>query len=332
MKLLFLLSALVSLTAQGQLLNLPTANRALFDKGGGEKFFVGTTGKPWQSGTFGCVRSNGHQMHEGLDIRCVQRDRKGEPIDPVMSTADGTVAYINRKPQLSNYGNYIILRHRIDGIEIFSVYAHLSEIRSDLKIGLPVRAGEKIAVMGRTSNTQERISKERAHVHFELDLVLTDNFSGWHKKNNPKQRNDHGEWNGQNLFGLDPQAILKAQQAQGERFSLTRFIQGQTELCRVFVRQTNFAWLKRYPQLVLPTSSVNGEKIAGYEVSFNFNGVPFRLVPRSATEVPGKGKFQLLAVNAAEAKANSCRHFVAKRGKYWELTTAGQNLLELMVF
>src|SRR5436309_2373824 len=43
--------------------HLPTANRALFDHGQEEKFFVGTTGKPWMSGTFGCVRTEGWQMH-----------------------------------------------------------------------------------------------------------------------------------------------------------------------------------------------------------------------------------------------------------------------------
>src|SRR5688500_6581207 len=43
--------------------HLPTANRALFEKDGEERFFVGTTGKPWPSGTFGCVRSEGWQFH-----------------------------------------------------------------------------------------------------------------------------------------------------------------------------------------------------------------------------------------------------------------------------
>src|ERR1700704_3284425 len=80
---------------------LPTSNHALFEKGGEEKFFVGTVGKPWTSGTFGCVRSEGWQVHEGLDIRCLQRDRRGEPVDPVMATADGTVAYVNTRPSLS---------------------------------------------------------------------------------------------------------------------------------------------------------------------------------------------------------------------------------------
>src|SRR5262245_9504760 len=122
--------AIVALGAQAlaQPFQLPTANHALFEKGGEERFFVGTTGKPWTTGTFGCVRTDGHQLHEGLDIRCLQRDKRGEPTDPVMTAADGEIAYINRKPGLSNYGNYIIARHNIDGIEIYSLYAHLSQV------------------------------------------------------------------------------------------------------------------------------------------------------------------------------------------------------------
>src|SRR6516165_4123234 len=108
---------------------LPTANHALFEKGGEEKFFVGTVGKDWLTGTFGCVRSEGWQMHEGLDIRCLQRDKHGEPTDPVLATADGTVVYINKRPSLSNYGNYIVLRHRVEGLEVDSLYAHLHEIQ-----------------------------------------------------------------------------------------------------------------------------------------------------------------------------------------------------------
>lgn len=153
-------------SAVAQPFQLPTANRALFKDGGEERFFVGTPGKPWTTGCFGCVRSDGHQMHEGLDIRCRQRDKHGEPTDPVTATADGTVAYINAKSPLSNYGNYIVLRHQVEGLEIHSLYAHLHSIRADLKIGQAVKAGEIIAVMGRSTNTHEGISKERAHVQF----------------------------------------------------------------------------------------------------------------------------------------------------------------------
>jgi murein DD-endopeptidase MepM/ murein hydrolase activator NlpD len=187
----------------GQAFLLPTANRALFEPGNEEKFFVGTAGKPWTSGTFGCVRTEGWQLHEGLDIRCLERDRRGEPIDPVLATADATVAYINTRPSLSNYGKYVILCHHIEGVQIYSLYAHLKEIRADLMTGQSVKAGERIAMMGRTSNTSQSISKDRAHVHFELNLVINDRFPEWYRKTFPTQRNDHGAWNSQNLVGVD---------------------------------------------------------------------------------------------------------------------------------
>jgi murein DD-endopeptidase MepM/ murein hydrolase activator NlpD len=194
LRLLLVTLVVSSLHLAAQPFQLPTANRAIFDPdGGAERFFVPTVGKPWQSGCFGCVRTEGWQMHEGIDIRCLQRDKKDEPTDPVLATADGTVAYVNRKPSLSNYGNYVILRHTVDGIEIYSTYAHLREIRSGLQAGDAVKAGEPIGVMGRTANTQQGISKERAHLHFEFNLFVTDRFPTWYRKNFPKQRNDHGQ-------------------------------------------------------------------------------------------------------------------------------------------
>src|SRR5882672_4189606 len=174
--------------ARAQPFQLPTANHALFEKNGEEKFFVGTVGKPWTSGTFGCVRSEGWQMHEGLDIRSLQRDKRGEPADPILATAAGTVAYINKRPSLSNYGNYLVLRHVIEGVEVYSLYAHLKEVRPGLKHGDAVKAGEFIATMGRTSNTAQSISKDRAHVQFELNIVVSEHFAEWYRKTFPSQR------------------------------------------------------------------------------------------------------------------------------------------------
>ncbi len=193
----------------------PTANHALLEPGGEERFFVGTTGKPYTTGMFGCVRSDGQQIHEGLDIRCLQRDKRGEPADPVMATADGTVAYINDRPSLSNYGDYIVVRHLIEGMEIYSLYAHLQSIATGLRAGQAVKAGQTIAIMGRTSNTRETITKDRAHVHFELNLFVNERFSEWYRKTYPGERNDHGIWNGQNLDGIDPRLIFLEEHQQG---------------------------------------------------------------------------------------------------------------------
>ena len=207
----------------------PTANHFLFEPGKELEFFAPTApDKPWTSGSFGCVRDNGQRIHEGLDIRCLQRDKRGEPTDPVMATADGTVVYFNTRPALSNFGNYVVLRHFIDGMEIYSLYGHLRQVRPGLKIGQTVKAGDVIGTMGRTSNTAERIAPWRAHVHYQLNLLVNDRFAAWFKTASPRQRNDHGEWNGQNLDALDARQILLAEHAQGDKFNLLNFIRGQT--------------------------------------------------------------------------------------------------------
>lgn len=324
--------AIQSYTGSAQPFQLPTANRAIFEKGGEERFYVGTVGKSWESGTFGAVRSSGYQLHEGLDIRCLQRDKRGEPTDPVMASADGTVAYINRRPSLSNYGNYIILRHHIDGFEVYTTYAHLREARADLREGMNVKAGETIGIMGRTANTGEGISKDRAHVHFEIDLVINDRFAEWHRKNMPGQRNDHGNWNGQNLRGLDPRLILLAQQREGARFSLANFIKTQTELCRVQVRDTTFPWLRRYPALITKNPVAEKEGVAGYELVFNYVGIPYQVIPRAASELKSKSRTYLVSVNAAEQQKNPCCKLVTQRRGRWELANNGANLVSLLTF
>jgi peptidoglycan LD-endopeptidase LytH len=318
--------------APAQLFRLPTANRALFEKGGAERFFAPTVGKPWTSGGFGCVRSDGWQMHEGLDIRSVTHDRRGEPLDPVMATADGVVAYINSKSGLSNFGRYVILRHQIEGLEIYSLYAHLSSIQTGLKPGSTVRAGDTIAVMGRSSNTSSGIGKDRAHLHFELNLLVNDRFAEWFKKVHPGERNDHGVWNGRNLLSLDPSRILLEQQAQGAAFSLRRLLRGQTALFHVLVRDTQFPWLRRYAALIEPNAQLGAQPPGGYELVCDYNGVPFRVIPRPASDFRSLGKYHLLWVNAPEYERNHCRKLVVKRAGAWQFTPQAKSLLDQLTY
>lgn len=315
-----------------QLFRLPTPNNALFEPNGEERFFAPTPGKSWITGCFGCVRSDGMQMHEGLDIISVQRDAKGEPTDPVFATAAGTVVYINTKPGLSTFGRYIVLQHVIDGLEVYSTYAHLRSVREGLAIGQHVQAGEIIGIVGRSSSTPSSISKDRAHLHFELGLLLNEHFSAWYKKTFPEQRNDHGMWNGQNLLGLDPRAIFILQHRYGTNFNLVRYVQSQTELCRVFVRATNFPWLRRYPQLIRPNPVAQTEGIVGYEIALNFNGVPFELVPRAHSEISTKARVKLLSVNEAEIRRNPCRNLVTRRDGKWQLANNGLRLIDLLTY
>ena len=196
-----------------------------------------------------------------------------------------------------------------------------------------IASGETIATLGRTTNTREGISRERAHVHFELDLIINERFPEWYRKTFPTQRNDHGGWNGQNLLGLDPRLVLLEQQRLGAKFDLAVFVRQSTELCRVFVRDTNFSWLRRYPALIRPNPRVEKEGKVGYELALNFNGLPFEAIPRAASEVTGQATFLLLSVNAAEQQKNPARRLVSKdRRGQWQLASQGLRLLELLTY
>jgi murein DD-endopeptidase MepM/ murein hydrolase activator NlpD len=329
-----LLPALLFLTAgvfAQSPFQFPTANHYLYSPGGDAKFLAPTTpDRSWTSGGFGCVRDNGHRLHEGIDILHLQTNRRGEPTDPVMATADGTVVYISTKPGLSNFGNYIVIRHLIQGIEIYSLYAHLSAVRPGLTVGEQVKAGEVIATMGRTSSA-EKIAQWRAHLHFQLNLLMNDNFATWFKRNAPAgEINYHGEWNGHNLYGLDPRLILLAE--KDGKFDLLTFIRSQTELCRVLVRATSFPFLKRYPMLILQNPVAQKQGVAGYEISLNFDGVPFALMPRAESEIKSRAKIQLLEVNEPVELANPCRGLLTRRSGRWQLANDGLRELEMLTY
>jgi murein DD-endopeptidase MepM/ murein hydrolase activator NlpD len=314
----------------GQPFTLPTENQAIFEPAGPERYFVPTPGKTWISGTFGCVRSEGRQFHEGIDIRSLQRNKRGEPTDPIRATAHGTVVYVNRVAGNSSFGKYLMVRHEVEGLEVFSLYAHLSEIRPDLSSGRLLEGGETIGVMGRSANTRSGISKDRAHLHFELNLLLNDHFAAWYKAKYPKGRNEHGNWNGQALLGLDPWRIFLAQREEGTNFSLVRLLQNETDLCRVWVSETNFSWLTRFPALIRPNPLAAREGTAGYEVALDYVGLPFQLTPRARSELNITQPFQLLSVNLLEQQRHPCRRLIVWRRGRWELSKDTLELLDLL--
>jgi murein DD-endopeptidase MepM/ murein hydrolase activator NlpD len=310
----------------------PTANQALYQPGAELKFFAPTApDKPWTSGSFGCVRNNSTRLHEGLDILHLKTDRRGEPIDPVLATADGTVAYTSDKPGLSNYGRYVVLQHQVEGIPVYSLCAHLSAIAPGITAGRRVKAGETIATMGRSSSA-EPIAKDRAHVHFELNLLVNDRFAAWFKQNKPGERNDHGNWNGHNLLGLNTADIMMAERPGLKKFSLLDFLRTQPELCRVQVRATDFPFLKRYAPLVQKNPLAEKQGIAGYELTLNYNGVPFALVPRAEAELKSRAKIYLVSVNESIQRANPCGKIVVQRGGRWQFRENGRQGLELLLY
>jgi hypothetical protein len=313
---------------------LPTANRAILDAdGGAERYFVGTAGKPWTSGQFGCVRSGGGQLHEGLDIRPLQRDRRGEPTDDALCSVPGVVAYVNTRSGLSNYGNYVVVRHQIDGLEVFTLYAHLASVAPGVRAGAPVQAGQPLGRMGRTSNTRQRITPDRAHLHFEITFMVASRYAAWHKANMGETRNDHGHFNGRNLVGLDPANVLRSPAKTGPAFNLARHLRETPELTRVLIRRPALDWVRRNPGAVEANPVAQRQGIAAWELSLGFNGIPLRAIPRAASELPANmGPYRLLGVNPKTLEEFPCGKLVFKRGQLWTLTAKGQQLLELLAY
>jgi len=58
-----------------------------------------------------------------------------------------------------------------------------------------------------------------------------------------------------------------------------------------FVRDTNFPGSNATRNSSTETRKVK-RGVAGYEIALNFNGLPFELTPRAASEIKARGKFQ----------------------------------------
>ncbi|MFM1557088.1 MAG: M23 family metallopeptidase, partial [Limisphaerales bacterium] len=188
------------------------------------------------------MRNTRTRIHEGIDIRALHRDNRNEPTDLVQAARNGVVTHINSNVAASNYGKYIVLRHVIEGLQAYSLYAHLSEIAEGLKVDQSVTGGDTLGILGRTTNTKDAISKDRAHLHFEIGLQINTRFESWFQHWYTGGKNHHGAWNGMNLLGLDAADIL--QQDTAGNFNFTSHISRQPVLCRVRIHQAQLEWVE----------------------------------------------------------------------------------------
>lgn len=319
--------ALLILPAAGRAfdLGLPTTNDAVLKPGHDAEFFQPTVEGTVESGMFGCYRRSGARFHEGVDIKCRQRDRQGEPTDPVHAISDGTVVFVNDKPGLSNYGRYIVLEHRWDGVQVFSLYAHLRAVEFGIVAGQPVRKAQRIATLGCTTNTREGISRDRAHLHLEIDFLLNPNFHVWYPRREPKAP-PFGNFNGKNLTGLDPAPIFRAY-AANPKLNFAEYVARLPVAFTMLVGGKPLPWYALHPEQMQP-----GPTPAGYEIGFTAYGLPVGVWPRDAAQLAGKRLPALVSVNAAELERFRCRGLVERGKRGWQLSEHGRELLDLMSY
>ena len=310
--------ALVAASARAERLEIiwPTPNTAYFEGKSISDFVQPTASGEPESGLFGCHRTNGAQFHEGVDLKPVKRDRHGEPIDPIFVVMPGTVRHINRVPGDSNYGRYIVVEHGGVTPAIYTLYAHLSAIAEGLKAGDSVERGQTIATMGRSSSGLA-IPKDRAHLHFEVGVMLTRQFQSWYDWKKFGSRNDHALWNGMNLLGFDPLEFYDAFRARRVDDFQGYFGHMQTAVKLRIATRTTPDYAERYPSLVSGPLPAGG--IAGWEVKFNEMGLPFAWTPLSAMDLLGyrPDEIRVIEVNEPILKSHRCKSLVfSKRGSY----------------
>lgn len=326
--------ALSSARAAGERLELvwPTPNRAWADgKPPSEWLQHAGSGDP-SSGGFGGVRSGGRQFHEGIDIRAVARDRRGEPTDPVFAAMAGVVRHISSSPGDSSYGRYVVLEHPAATPAVYTLYAHLSQIAPGLRVGASVTAGGTLGTMGHSSGGY-MIPTDRSHLHFEIGVAVTQNFQAWYNGRKFGSRNEHGMWNGMNLLGLDPLAFYNDWRAQriGSVQDFFNRMEPVVKL-RIATYQTP-DFVRRYPSLL--TKPVPMGLVAGWEIKFNWSGVPFAWTPLNAQEVVGlkANTPQIVEVDAAVERRERSRSLAVERRGAWaigkDLETVLQQLFGL---
>lgn len=318
--------------AQAQMgLVLPTENRALLEQQPEAYFqfvdrtFEGETSTPWQGGQFGFVRDPRRvgnriayaRFHEGLDVKPLRRDAKGEPLDEVRAIADGQVVYVAATAKLSNYGRYIVVRHDFPGGgPFYSLSAHLREAQAT--VGQQVKAGQAIGLLGYTGSG---IDQRRAHVHVELNMLLSSDFEAWHAAQFVTP-NHHGIYNGLNLIGMDLQALFLAQQ-RDPALSLVDFIRHTEVAYRVRVPATaKMELLKRYPWL-----RTDAGPAAAWELSFSRWGQPIRVSGSpTATGAPLVTRVQ----DAGVPHYLNTRGIITGSGASGKLTVEGLRFIQLV--
>lgn len=271
-----------------------------------------------ESGAFGGVRSGGRQFHEGIDIKCRTRDRRGEPLDSVWAVMPGVVRHINSNAGDSNYGRYIVLEHPDQWPTVYTLYAHLARIAPGLREGAVVKRGEVIAIMGHSSGGY-MIPVDRAHLHFEIGLMVTRDFQSWYEHKRFGSRNDHGAWNGMNLMGVDPLDFFNAWRAKHIN-TVQDYFAGQKTAVRLRIASTRTPdFVTRYPALL--TKPLPMGLVGGWEIRCNWTGVPFAWTPLTAMEVAGlaPNQPQIVEADAAWLGRQRSRSLAVSRRGSWSV-------------
>jgi peptidoglycan LD-endopeptidase LytH len=316
---------------RGLLFGFPTAQRDLQNKHSLDVYQPTASGRV-ESGWYGSVRTESvgglilPSFHEGLDIAAMQRDRRGAPLDTVHAVADGRVAYVSRVAGNSNYGIYVVLLHEDPVGLIYTLYAHLAKVEPWVKAGQPVERGRAIGLMGNTASNG--IPMQRAHLHFEVGMMLNARFQDWYRA--AKQIPDHGNFHGHNLAGIQPLALY-TNGSQEARFNMLEHLGTLATAFKLVIRHGRaIDYFRRYPGLWQGSGTVRPSHVV---LAFSEGGVTLSGRPATPEEVERAGRSDVAVLEVDEAVlGRNGQRLVVKRQGVWQLGGQGERWLQILLY
>ena len=278
-------------------------------------------------------------FHEGVDIAPTQRDRKGEPTDPVYAVAAGRVAFVNTVGGKSTYGKYVVVEHpdpslghveKRDGTTapatVYTLYGHLADVRFGIRPGHEVAPGDEIGTMGHTSSTQPPIPRERAHLHWEVGFLLNARYEIKHRAE--KLTPDFGNYHGHNLFAIDPLAFFAAQ-ARDPELTMAAHLATVPVACEVALRGKYPDFFRRFPALWQGAPHDGGALF----LKLSESGLPLSGRNATAAETArlGNQRQAVLRVDSAVLGNNGRRYF-SQSGSAWQFTADGRAWADVLFY
>ncbi len=289
-----------------------TPNKAFLQSSDLRSFLQPTSSGRLESALFGCVRTNRRQFHEGIDLKAIQHDRRGESTDAIYAFAGGIVRHVNRRSGKSSYGQYVVIEHPELQPGLVSLYAHLRSIPKSIVVGKQVAGGERIAMMGRTAGGYT-IPKERAHLHFEIGYWLGPDFQKWYDRQPFKTPNDHKSWNGMNIVGIDVWAFWQAMK-KGEVRNVREYLEREPVAVTATIPRSSIPdILQANPDLM--TNIALPSQLGGWRVDFTWYGAPLRFTALDRSEMGGVAKVEIELGPGVSQNGHSCVA-LARQGIY----------------
>jgi Peptidase family M23 len=228
--------------------------------------------------------------------------------------------HVSLVPGYSNYGKYIVIEHRWDDSNYYSLYAHLSSIA--VQPGETVKRDQRIAVMGYTGTG---INRERAHLHLELCLMFSRQFEAWYNTFFRNDPNRHGLYNGMNLAGIDVARLYLALR-KNPALTIPEFLAGEDTFYKVTLpKARHFDLATLYPWMLAAGKRTG----SSWEVSFAGSGVPLRieLTDRRVTQPEVS-----YVKNSAADSSYLTRDVLSGRGANARLSGYGAQLMRLLIW